>query len=75
MRTTFQKKKGCLGSIVVNNKSDSMKSKNILVHLTENSIMERVTPDVTGAGKKQRLAKTFYKYIGGQWISAKSEIF
>lgn len=37
--------------------------------------MERVTPDVTGAGKKQQLAKTFYKYTGGQWISAKSEIF
>lgn len=36
--------------------------------------MEHVTPDVTRAGK-QRLAKTFYKYIGGQWISAKPEIF
>lgn len=36
--------------------------------------MEHVTPDVTRDGKQQ-LAKTFYKYIGRQWISAKSEIF
>lgn len=35
--------------------------------------MECIVPYMTQA-EKQQFANTFYKFLGGQWVSAKSEI-